>query len=382
MSAVAPLAGKRIIDFSLYLPGPYATRLLADLGAEVISVEPLRGDPMREFLPGIYEFVNRGKSVVRVDLKRDQGRAAIDRLVASADAVLEGFRPGVAERIGIGYQHCAELTGDLVYCSLSGYGQSGPERDHPGHDIGYEAGGGGYAGVLAIGDPPAPPHLAAGDLSAAMFVALTLAATLAGRAPGAGATRVDVSMLESLTHLSATRWGRYLRDRVEPQLSDLGSYAPGNGFYPTSDGRWVALAAVEDKFWQGLCAALGREDLAAAPYDTHAGRMENRAAAREALAAELAAFSSEELIAKLKAADVPVNLVHTAAEVVADPHLRERGMIRELEDGLHLDFPVLIDGHRGSAGDALPDPALDGPRVLGAVGVDVEALRDSGALGG
>ena len=382
MSAAAPLAGKRIVDFSLYLPGPYATRLLADLGAEVISVEPLRGDPMREFLPGIYEFVNRGKPVVRVDLKKDEGRAAIDKLVASADAVLEGFRPGVAERIGIGYEHCAELAGDLVYCSLSGYGQSGPERDHPGHDIGYEASGGGYAGVLAVGDPPAPPHLAAGDLSAAMFVALTLSATLAGRAEGAGATHIDVSMLESLTHLSATRWGRYLRDQVEPQLSDLGSYAPGNSFYATADGRWVALAAVEDKFWSGLCGALGREDLLAAPYDTHAGRMENRVALREALAAEVAGRSSTDLIATLKGADVPVNLVHTAAEVVADPHLRERGMIRELEDGLHLDFPVMIDGKRGSAGDALPDPALDGPRVLGAVGVDVEALRDSGALGG
>jgi crotonobetainyl-CoA:carnitine CoA-transferase CaiB-like acyl-CoA transferase len=381
MSA-APLAGKRIVDFSLYLPGPYATRLLADLGAEVISVEPLRGDPMREFLPGIYEFVNRGKPVVRLDLKKDEGRAAADKLVASADAVLEGFRPGVAERIGIGYEHCAELAGDLVYCSLSGYGQSGPERDHPGHDIGYEASGGGYAGVLAIGDPPAPPHLAAGDLSAAMFVALTLSATLAGRAEGAGATRIDVSMLESLTHLSATRWGRYLRDGVEPQLSDLGSYAPGNSFYEAADGRWVAIAAVEDKFWNGLCGALGRDDLAAAPYDTHAGRMENRVAAREALAAEIAGRDSADLVKTLKEADVPVNVVATAAEVVADPHLRERGMIRELEDGLHLDFPVLIDGERGRAGDALPDPATDGPRVLGDLGVDVEALRASGALGG
>ncbi|MBS1676598.1 MAG: CoA transferase [Actinobacteria bacterium] len=382
MSGAPPLAGRRIVDFSLYLPGPYATRLLADLGAEVIKVEPLRGDPMREFLPGIYEFVNRGKAVVRVDLKREEGRAAVDRLVASADAVLEGFRPGVAARLGIGYERCAELAGDLVYCSLSGYGQSGPERDHPGHDIGYEASGGGYAGVLAIGDPPAPPHLAAGDLSAAMFVALTLSATLAGRAAGAGATRVDVSMLESLTHLAATRWGRYLRDRVEPQLSDLGSYAPGNGFYATADDRWVALAAVEDKFWDGLCGALDRADLSAPPYDTHAGRMESRAVLREALAAELGGREAAGLVATLKAADVPVNVVATAAEVVADPHLRERGLIRELEDGLHLDFPVLIDGRRGSAGDALPDPALDGPRVLGEVGVDVEALRASGALGG
>lgn len=376
----APLAGKRIVDFSLYLPGPYATRLLCDLGAEVIKVEPLRGDPMREFLPGVYELVNRGKRLIRLDLKNERGLGAAQALVASADAVLEGFRPGVAERLGIGFEDCAGRAPGLVYCSLSGFGQTGPDRDHPGHDIAYEAAGGGYAGVLAVGDPPAPPHLPAGDLGGALFAALTLCANLTGRG-GEEATYLDVSMLESLTHLSATRWGRYLRDRVEPELADLGSYAPGNAFYETADGRWVALAAVEDKFWARLCAGLGREDLNAPPFDSHAGRMANRAEIRAELAAAVGALDAAELVAELKAHGAPIEVVRSAAEVCADPHLRERGLISELEDGLHVEFPALVDGRRGAASERLPDAAVDGPALAAELGLDVEELKISGALG-
>ncbi|MFN8217837.1 MAG: CoA transferase [Solirubrobacterales bacterium] len=376
-----PLSGLRIADFSLYLPGPYATRLLADLGAEVVKIEPLRGDPMREFLPGVYEFVNRGKRSIRLDLKRDDGLAAALALVGSAGAALEGFRPGVAERLGIGFEACAEVAPDLVYCSLSGFGQTGPDRDQPGHDIAYEAAGGGYAGVLAVGEPLTPPPLPAGDLGGALFAALTICAHLSSRRAGDGAVRLDLSMLESLTHLSATRWGRYLRDRVEPELSDLGSYAPGNSFYETADRRWVALAAVEDKFWQKLCAGLGREDLAGPPYDSHAGRMAHRGELREALAGAVGAVDAEELLGALRSRGAPAELVRTAAQVCADPHLRERGTIRELGDGLHVEFPALIDGERPAAPERLPDAAVDGPALLAEVGLDADRLIRSGAVG-
>ncbi len=382
MTAGPPLAGIRIADFSLYLPGPYATRLLCDLGAEVIKVEPLRGDPIRGFLPGVYEFLNRGKRVLRLDLKQAEGLEAGRALIASSDVVLEGFRPGVAERLGIGFADSAEVCPEVVYCSLSGYGQSGPERDRPGHDIGYEAGGGAYAGVLAIGDPPAPPHVAVGDLGGALFAALSICAALAGRRRGGGRpARIDVSMQEAVTHLSATRWGRYLRDRVEPQLEDLASYAPGAGFFETAEGRFVALASVEDKFWAGLCRALGREDLAAGPYATHAGRMDHRSLLRAELAETISGLDVSALVGRLEAEDVPIDLVRTAAEVCTDPHLLERGIVRALDDGLHLDFPVLIGGRRGAAGDELPDPDRDGPQLLAALGLDVERMRAGGALG-
>jgi crotonobetainyl-CoA:carnitine CoA-transferase CaiB-like acyl-CoA transferase len=357
MSTRPPLAGIRIADFSLYLPGPYATRLLCDLGAEVVKVEPLGGDPIREFLPGVYEFLNRGKRVLPLDLKSEAGLDAAHQLIAATDVVLEGFRPGVAGRLGIGFEASAELRAGLVYCSLSGYGQTGPERDRPGHDIGYEAGGGAYAGVLAIGDPPAPPHVAVGDLGGAMFAALSICAALVGRGAGGGEpTRIDVSMQEAVTHLSATRWGRYLRDRVEPQLEDLANYAPGAGFFETADGRFVALASVEDKFWAGLCRALERDDLAAVPHDTHAGRMAERSLLRGELATAIAVLSVDDLERRLAAEDVPVDRVRTAAEVCSDPHLLERGILRALDDGLHLDFPALIGGTRPGA----PQPTTEG----------------------
>jgi crotonobetainyl-CoA:carnitine CoA-transferase CaiB-like acyl-CoA transferase len=356
MSA-APLAGIVVVDFSLYLPGPYATRLLGDLGAEVVKVEPPRGDPIRGFLPGVYEFLNRGKRVEVADLKSAEGLGLAQELISGADVVLEGFRPGVAERLGIGFDRAAELRPGLVYCSLSGYGQSGPERDRPGHDIGYEAGGGAYAGVLAIGDPPAPPHVAVGDLGGSLFAALSICASLVGRAAGGGAaTHLDVSMQEAVVHLSATRWGRYLRDGVEPGLDDLASYAPGAGFFETADGHFVALASVEDKFWEGLCLALGRADLAGAPYDTHAGRMRHRGPLRDELAGAIALVPVDELERRLEAGDVPLDRVRSAAEVCADPHLLERGIIRALDQGLHLDFPGLFGGRRPGA----PAPATEG----------------------
>jgi CoA:oxalate CoA-transferase len=360
-----PLAGIDVVDFSLYLPGPYASRLLGDLGAKVVKVEQPRGDPIRSFLPGVYEFLNRGKRVVSVDLKSEAGRTQARELVAAADVVLEGFRPGVAARLGIGFDDCAALRAGLVYCSLSGYGQSGPERDRPGHDIGYEAGGGAYAGVLAIGDPPAPPHVAVGDLGGALFGALSICAALVGRkSPDADAEAswIDVSMQEAVVHLSASRWGRYLRDRVEPGPDDLASYAPGAGFFESADGRFVALASVEDKFWAGLCRALDRDDLAAAPYDTHPGRMDHRAELRAGLAAAIAFLPVEELERRLQAEDVPVDRVRTAAEVCADPHLLERGIVRSLGDGLHLDFPALIGGRRPGA----PQPSASAATTKGA----------------
>ena len=128
---IAPLAGVRVVDFSLYLPGPYGTRLLADLGAEVVKVEPLRGDLVRTFVPGVYEFVNRGKRVVPLNLKAEGGLQLALDLIRTADVVVEGFRPGVAHRLGIGFEAAARVRPGIVYCSISGYGQTGPDRLRP-----------------------------------------------------------------------------------------------------------------------------------------------------------------------------------------------------------------------------------------------------------
>ena len=352
MTALGPLAGIRVVDFCLYLPGPYCTRALADLGADIVKVEPLRGDPIRAFMPGAYEQLNRGKQVVALDLKAPEGLAAAHELVAGADVVLEGFRPGVADRLGIGFDDCAALRPGLVYASLTGYGQTGPDRDHPGHDIGYQASGGAFAAALAAGDELAAPPVAAGDLGGALFAATTICAHLVSRAREA--VHLDVALQEAVVHLSSPRWAAALRDGGTVEVEALANFAPGMGLFRTADDRWVALASVEDKFWAGLCAALDLPELAAAPYDEHRERMRARAPLRRAVAAAIAARTLAELTATLRDHDVPLDAVRDAEALLADEHLRERGLFREVGDGLHVDFPVIQNGVRSFASEAVP----------------------------
>jgi crotonobetainyl-CoA:carnitine CoA-transferase CaiB-like acyl-CoA transferase len=349
-----PLSGVTVVDFSLYLPGPYATRLLADMGADVVRVEPVKGDPVRHFMPGAYEWLNRGKRAIGVDLKSDDGRELVHDLLRTADVVVEGFRPGVADRLGIGPDQAAALRPGVIFCSLSGYGQTGPDRDKPGHDIGYEASGGGYAAVLAVGERPAVPHVPVGDLGGGLFAAMSICAALAGR-NGEPLVHIDVSLQEALTHLSIPRVAGFLRDGVEPEPASLASWAPGTGLFETADGSWVALAAVEDHFWSRMCGALERAELAAPPYDSHAGRMAHRTELRAAVAERVRELALEDLATRLAESDTPMDVVRGIADVCADPHLRARGMVRTGAEGeTVVDFPVVINGRRSVAADRAP----------------------------
>jgi crotonobetainyl-CoA:carnitine CoA-transferase CaiB-like acyl-CoA transferase len=231
----------------------------------------------------------------------------------------------------------------LVYASLSGYGQFGPQRDHPGHDIGYEASGGAFAAALAAGDDLAPPPVAAGDLGGALFAATTICAHLVTGAREA--VHLDVALQEAVVHLSSPRWAA--------AIEALANFAPGMGLFRTADDRWVALASVEDKFWAGLCAALGAPDLAAPPYDAHAERMRHRASLRDAVAQRIAGHTLDDLTAALREHDVPLDAVRDAEAVLADEHLRERGLFRAVEGGLHVDFPVIQNGVRSFASEVV-----------------------------
>jgi CoA:oxalate CoA-transferase len=367
MTPAGPLAGVRVVDFSLYLPGPYATRLLADMGADVVRVEPLNGDPVRTFMPGAYEWLNRGKRAIRVDLKSEDGRELAHGLLRTADVVVEGFRPGVAERLGIGPEQAAALRAGVIFCSLSGYGQTGPDRDQPGHDIGYEASGGAYAAMLAAGERPAVPHVPVGDLGGGLFAAMSICAALAGRVEdGGGLVHVDVSLQEAVTHLATPRVAGFLRDGVAPDGGSLAAFAPGTGLFETADGSWVALAAVEDRFWSRMCAALDRPKLAEPPYDVHARRMTDRAELRAAVAERVRELTLEELKRRLGESDTPMDVVRGIADVCADPHLRARGMVRTSADGdTVIDFPVVLAGRRSVAGHRLPDPVRDAHELFG-----------------
>lgn len=337
-----PLADVRVVDLSPLLPGPYTTRLLADLGARVTTVVRPGGDPIRELLPGVHEFLARDKAQVVADLRDPHDLAAVHALIAEADVVVEAFRPGVADRLDVGFPRARALQPTVVYCSISGFGQDGPLRDAPGHDIAYEAAGGAFAGPLAAGETPSRPHLPVGDLGAAAFAALDVVATLRDPAR-TDAVHLDVSMLECVAYLAVTRWGTALLDGRPPDAADLGNLSPGHRVYATGDGHHVALAAVEDRFWHGLAAALDAPELAAPPWDTHVGRMADRLVLEGRVADAVVRWDRDDLLAACASHDVPAVPVLDAVDAATSPALRARGALVDEPDGTtRLRHPVQV----------------------------------------
>ena len=201
-----PLAGLRILDLSWLLPGPFASLLLADLGADVVKVErPQSGDYLRDILPSMFELVNRGKRSIAIDLKDPASLAEFRRLVATADIVMEGFRPGVADRLGVGYDALSAVKPDLVYLSISGYGQTGPYADMPGHDINYLAAAGALSVPAVWGEPPRRSGLPVADLASAMYAALNIVAAIRRRDQTGEGSRIDIAIADSALHWSQVR---------------------------------------------------------------------------------------------------------------------------------------------------------------------------------
>ena len=269
--ATPPLAGVRVLDLTRLLPGPVCALYLAQLGADVVKVEDTgAGDYARTLgaKPGqvsaFFEAVNRGKRSIALDLKDERGRAAFQALARNADVVVESFRPGVVAALGVGYNALRAINARLVYASISGYGQTGPRRDVAGHDINYL----GYAGVLdQTGTRDAPPALCnvqiADLLGGAAMAAIAILGALVGAKMHGCGRYIDVAMADaSLAHNifglhALEQWGHTL-----PRGRDLLTGGmPCYGVYPTSDGRWLAVGALEDKFWRTLCASIDRPDL-------------------------------------------------------------------------------------------------------------------------
>jgi alpha-methylacyl-CoA racemase len=315
MSA-ALLEGVRILDLGIWRPVPYATQLLVEMGADVIKVEPPGGDPMRVF-PELFAVLNAGKRSIVLDLKNEDGVAEVMELVTDADAVIEGFRPGVADRLGVGYDALRKVNPAIVYCSISGYGADGPLAQVPGHDVNYQA----YAGVLRPrGGQPSFGSLPVGDLGAGMTAAMaTIAACLRARTTGEG-ERIDVGISDVL----ATWTGAV--GQLTPVGSDLPMNGlPGYGTYSTIDGKWVALGVLtEPPFWSGLCRGLGLEHLDGLDLPQRIARKRELDAT---VAEEIARRTLVEVVAALKKHDVPVSPVLDRDEMLQLDHFRERGTV-------------------------------------------------------
>jgi crotonobetainyl-CoA:carnitine CoA-transferase CaiB-like acyl-CoA transferase len=326
-----PLAGIHVVDFSMFVPGPFASAMLADLGAVVIKVEPPRGDPGRAYVPVQFATENRNKRSIALDLKQREASDVVARLVARAQVVIEGFRPGVAKRLGIDYETLRGHNGALVYCSISGYGQTGPWRERPGHDVNYLAAAGGLAFPGQWRKSPARSSLPLADMAGGAFAALAI---LAAVREGKGAY-LDLSLFEAVFFLCAMRHG--LDRNVDPRAHLF----PVNDVFETADGKRLTLGILEEHFWHNfvrLVPELGDER-----FSTDAKRRANGDELSQRLEEVIRRRSAAEWQRLLEEHDVPVDLCVTPGEAAAHPQLVEREAV---ERG-YAKFPVWANGCRG-----------------------------------
>lgn len=311
----AALGDVRVLDLSLQLPGPYATMLLAALGAEIVKVEPPGGDPARTIDPPMFERVNAGKATREIDLRSEQGRGELRELAAGCDVLIEGFRPGVAERLGFAYDDVVAVRPDVVYCSISGYGQSGPYRLLPGHDLNYL----GVAGAAGAHGAPGPEEqdIPMVDLATGTSAALSVVAAIRRRDRTGQGCYLDVAMLDS-----AVAWANV---KVPPEAD---ADEPAYAVVAAADGLRLSIGVIEDKFWRALCAGLGWADWLDEPaLATYQGRRAHAPEVHERLERTIATRPRAHWLAALEAADVPVAPVHERHEVAGDPQVAERELL-------------------------------------------------------
>jgi crotonobetainyl-CoA:carnitine CoA-transferase CaiB-like acyl-CoA transferase len=382
-----PLSGLRVLDLTRLLPGPVATQHLADLGADVVKIEDTgEGDYARSMgaRPGetsaFFRLVNRNKRALRLDLKQAEGVAVLRRLTLSADVVIEGFRPGVMDKLGIGYEALSALNPRLVFCSISGYGQDGPYAQRAGHDINYI----GYAGVLdqigTAGGPPAVPNFQIGDLLGGALAPLVglLAAVIDARASGRG-RKVDVAMTDAVfAHAVFPLAGLLARMAPPPRGADLLSGGvPCYGVYETSDGRHMAVGALEQKFWERLCDTIDRPDL----KPSHLSFGARGEQAKRALAAVFATRTQAEWTEMFDQVDCCVTPVLHIGETLDNAQLRARGMVVEFEGLPQLAPPYRLSDFEFAIERGAPAPGQHSAEILREAGYSKEEIATLGRQG-
>ena len=379
----APLAGVRILDLTRLLPGPLATQHLADLGADVIKIEDLGAGDYAT--PAVRALVNRNKRAIRIDLKQPAGAQTLLRLARDADVLIEGFRPGVMERLGVGYEAVAAVNPRIVYCSLSGFGQTGPLRDQPGHDLNYGA----LTGVVdQIGttDSPALSNLPVADLlGGTMNAVMGILAALFDAARTGRGRHVDVAIADGvLAHAVLPLAALNQHGHVPPagQGTLTGALAC-YGTYRTADDRFVAIGALERKFWDVLCRRLERDDLSALHRSGDAGTEERL---RRELTAIFGAKPLTHWTALFADGDACVTPVLKLDETLAHPHFRARGMVLQADgDGpLQLGSPLRMGGWQPPAPRAAPRAGQHTAEVLREAGfgaAEIDALQRDATIG-
>ena len=369
------LQGARVLDLTRLLPGGYATMLLADLGAEVIKIEaPGAGDWLRQpsavfgGTNALFAQINRNKKSLVLDLKSDDGREVLLRLAERSAALIEGFRPGVVARLGIDYGAVRQRNPRIVYCSLSGYGQTGPYRDRPGHDLNYV----GEAGLLGISEDPRVPPLPFADLAGAIFTALTVAAGMKGASQTGAGAYIDLGMSDTVVSLLTLHFAQMFQAGKPPSLAD--AYLLGGhscyAVYRAADGKHLTIGALEPKFWESLCQALGRPEYAAQQHEP-----EMREKILADFRAVFATRTRDEWVEALSAADVPVGAVKTLDEVHRSEQAEARGLFHQRVAGMkEVAFPAEIHGAHESEDRPAPGLGEHTNEVLVLAGYSAEEI--------
>ncbi|ATE58752.1 CaiB/BaiF CoA transferase family protein [Thauera sinica] len=392
-----PLAGVRVIEMGSLIAGPYAAALLAQFGAEVIKIEPPGdGDPLRKWRKlhkdgtSLWWYCqSRNKKSVTLDMRREEGREIVRRLAASADIVIENFRPGTLEKWGLGWSDLSALNPKLIMVRVSGYGQTGPYRDRPGFAAVAECMGG-LRHVTGYPDrPPVRTGVSLGDTLASLYGTIgALVAMHHLKANGGQGQYIDVALYESVFAVMESLIPEYGATGFVRERS--GSSMPGispTNTYRCRDGEYVAIAGNGDAIFRRLMQAIGRDDLAEDPaLARNDGRVQQNDMLDEVIGAWCAARPLNEVLDALDAAQVPVGRVYSAADIAADPHYRARGMIERhpLPDATPVDLPGIVPKLSATPGRTRWVGPLLGEHtheVLAALGVDDEAFAKLRAEG-
>jgi len=367
-SAGKPLAGLKVLDFTQILAGPFCTALLADLGAEVFKVEPPKGDeyrrvgPFRNGASALFLLVNRGKKSIRLDLKSDDGRTAVHALAQDVDIVVENFRPGVAARLGIDYPTLSTLNDRLVYASISGFGQLGPNANLPSYDLIAQA----ASGLMHMtGEPNGQPMKVGesiGDLSAGLFASWAILARLYERERTARGGYVDVAMFDSLFSLMPTAIAQWMFGETSPKR--VGNRHPLStpfGAFQASDGFFI-IAVLNDGQFRALCSSMNRVDLVEDErYATDELRTRNETELREAIETWSSRYTVAEIVDLLTTAQVPSSPIQTMEQAIESAQVAARGLLTRHHHPLAGDVPTMeqpVQFEGVTRGNIVPAPAL------------------------
>jgi crotonobetainyl-CoA:carnitine CoA-transferase CaiB-like acyl-CoA transferase len=389
------LEGLKILDLTRYAPGPYCTMILGDLGADVIKIEEVRppdaggsgpakapadithppelASPDSPFNP-----VNRNKRSICLNLKSKMAQDIFYRLATEADVLIEGFRPGVTKRLGIDYPTLKEINPGLIYCAVTGYGQDGPYHDLPGHDINYIASAGVVSAISLPGKAPVIPGNLIGDMAAGgMQAAIGILAALAARERTGNGQFVDISMTDGAISMASMYLSYYFETGSLPETQKRMSCGsmPYFNYYQTSDGKYIAIACMESRFFANLCRALDCEDLISYQTDSRkAGEIASTFKQR------FLTKTSQEWFDILARADVPVSRVNTLDELADDPQVKHRGMILEVDASdrgkvRQAGISIKLSDTPGSVKNAGAKPGENTEEILKELGYSTEDIH-------